>query len=80
MATGIESADGGSTEYIDSAMPEESRSAVRERAFEEGRIAGLQEAILAIMERNGYVTEQMRNDVYNQTHIPSLINWVKSFR
>ena len=53
---------------------------VREQTFEEGRIAGLQEAILAIMERNGHVTDQMRNDVYNQTHIPSLINWVKSFR
>ncbi len=48
--------------------------------FEAGRIAGLQEAILSIMERNGYVTEQMRRDVYNQTHIPSLITWVKSFR
>jgi len=50
-----------------------------EKAFEEGRIAGLQEAILARMERNGYVTDQMRNDVKNQTHIQSLINWVKSF-
>ena len=54
--------------------------AARENAFEEGKIAGLQEAILAIMECNGYVTDQMRNDVRNQTHIPSLINWVKSFR
>ncbi len=53
--------------------------AAREMAFEEGRIAGLQEAIIARMERNGYVTDQMRNDVYNQTHIQSLINWVKSF-
>ena len=53
--------------------------AAREKAFEEGKIAGLQEAIIARMERNGYVTDQMRNDVYNQTHIPSLINWVKSF-
>ena len=51
----------------------------REKAFEEGKIAGLQEAIIARMERNGHVTDQMRNDVYNQTHIPSLINWVKSF-
>ena len=51
-----------------------------EEIFNRGRIAGLQEAIIAIMERNGYVTDQMRNDVYNQTHIPSLINWVKSFR
>ena len=54
--------------------------AVREKAFEEGKIAGLQEAIIARMERNGYVTEQMRNDVYNNTHIPSLINWIKSFQ
>lgn len=51
----------------------------RDRIFEEGRIAGLQEAILARMEKNGCVTQQMRNDVYNQTHIPSLINWIKSF-
>ncbi|MBQ7131152.1 MAG: alpha-amylase [Oscillospiraceae bacterium] len=55
-------------------------SAAIDEAFEKGRIAGLQEAILAIMERNGYVTDQMRRDVYNQTHIPSLITWVKSFR
>ena len=54
--------------------------AAREKAFEEGKIAGLQEAIIARMERNGYVTDQMRKDVYNQTHIPSLINWVKSFQ
>ena len=53
--------------------------AAQEKAFEEGRIAGLQEAILARMEKNGYVTDQMRNDVKNQTHLQSLINWVKSF-
>ena len=50
-----------------------------EKAFEQGRIAGLQEAIIARMEKNGYVNDQMRNDVYHQTHIPSLINWIKSF-
>ena len=49
-------------------------------AFEQGKIAGLQEAILAIMEKNGPVTEQMRKDVINNTHHDSLINWVKSFR
>ena len=54
--------------------------AAREQSFEEGKVAGLQEAILAIMECNGYVTDQMRSDVRNQTHIPSLISWVKSFR
>lgn len=58
--------------------PETENSAVNE-AFEKGKIAGLQEAILAIMEKNGCVTEQMRNDVYNNTHHDSLVNWVKSF-
>ena len=47
--------------------------------FEQGKIAGLQEAILAIMEKKGPVTEQMRKDVLNNTHHDSLINWVKSF-
>ena len=47
--------------------------------FEKGIIAGLQEAIIAIMEKKGPVTEQMRRDVYNNTHHGSLINWVKSF-
>lgn len=51
-----------------------------DKTFEEGKIAGLQEAILAIMEANGPVTDQMRKDVYQQTHYPSLINWIKSFR
>ena len=31
--------------------------------FEKGKIAGLQEAILAIMEKNGPVTDQLRKDV-----------------
>ncbi len=48
-------------------------------AFEQGKIAGLQEAILAIMEKKGPVTEQMRNDVFHNTHHDSLVNWVKSF-
>ncbi|MBP3618757.1 MAG: alpha-amylase [Lachnospiraceae bacterium] len=48
-------------------------------AFEQGKIAGLQEAILAIMEKKGPVTEQMRRDVINNTHHDSLVNWVKSF-
>ena len=48
-------------------------------AFEQGKIAGLQEAILAIMEKKGPVTEQMRNDVLRNTHHDSLVTWVKSF-
>ena len=47
-------------------------------AYEDMTVEELQEAILARMEKNGYVNDQMRNDVYNRTHIPSLINWVKS--
>ena len=47
--------------------------------FEQGKIAGLQEAIIAIMEKKGPVTEQMKRDVYNNTHHASLITWVKSF-
>ena len=48
-------------------------------AFERGKIAGLQEAILAIMEKKGPVTDQMRRDVENNVYHDSLINWVKSF-
>ncbi len=51
-----------------------------QKTYEEGVIAGLQEAIIAIMEKNGPVTDQMRRDVYNNTHHDSLIIWVKSFR
>lgn len=48
--------------------------------FERGKIAGLQEAILAIMEKNGPVTDQMRRDVTDNVYHDSLINWIKSFR
>lgn len=51
-----------------------------DEAFQRGRIAGLQEAILAIMSKNGPITEQMRRDVADNVYPDSLINWVKSFR
>ncbi len=51
-----------------------------DESFEKGRIAGLQEAILAIMEKNGPVTEQMKRDVRNNVYHDSLITWIKSFR
>ena len=51
-----------------------------DEAFERGKIAGLQEAILAIMEKNGNVTDRMRQDVYDNVYHDSLVNWVKSFR
>lgn len=50
-----------------------------EAAFERGKIAGLQEAILAIMSKNGPVTDQMRQSVEDNVWHDSLINWVKSF-
>ena len=50
------------------------------KVFEEGKIAGLQEAILAIMEKNGPITDQMRRDVAENVYHDSLIAWVKSFR
>lgn len=47
--------------------------------FEKGKIAGLQAAVIARMEKNGPVTDQMKRDVYNNQHCDSLINWIKSF-
>ncbi len=51
-----------------------------DEAFEKGKIAGLQEAILAIMEKNGPVTDQMKKDVTDNVYHDSLIAWIKSFR
>jgi glycosidase len=50
------------------------------KTYEEGIIAGLQEAVIALMEKNGYVTDQMKQDVYNNVYHDSLIAWIKSFR
>ncbi|MBO6214585.1 MAG: alpha-amylase, partial [Lachnospiraceae bacterium] len=54
-------------------------SSVQTMTYEEGIIRGLQEAILARMEKNGPVTDQMRRDVENNVYHDSLINWIKSF-
>ncbi len=62
------------SEEKDTSEPEHSKQ------YEEGRIAGLQEAILAIMEKNGPVTDQMRRDVRENVYHDSLIAWIKSFR
>jgi glycosidase len=51
-----------------------------DEAFQKGKIAGLQEAIIAIMEKNGNVTDQMKRDVYDNIYHDSLITWIKSFR
>lgn len=61
------------------ASAENAKAAVSQD-FENGKIAGLQEAILAIMEKNGPVTDQMRRDVEANVYHDSLIAWIKSFR
>ncbi len=49
------------------------------KTYEDGIIKGLQEAVLARMEKNGSVTDQMRRDVEGNVYHDSLINWIKSF-
>ncbi|MCR5406005.1 MAG: alpha-amylase, partial [Lachnospiraceae bacterium] len=51
----------------------------RDGSYEDGIIKGLQEAVLARMEKNGPITDQMRRDVENNVYHDSLINWIKSF-
>lgn len=66
----------------ESAKENASDSAVSDsyqEAFEKGKIAGLQAAVIARMEMNGAVTEQMRRDVEANVYYDSLINWIKSF-
>ena len=62
---------------------EEPKSVTEEKktegSYEDGVIAGLQQAVLARMEKNGPVTDQMRRDVANNVYHDSLINWIKSF-
>ncbi|MCR5789600.1 MAG: alpha-amylase [Lachnospiraceae bacterium] len=60
--------------------PAEKPDTALTEARNEGIIEGLQQAVIALMEKNGPVTEQMRRDVYNNTHHDSLITWIKSFR
>ncbi len=73
-------ATGSSTGVAGGAVPTASGAETETEEFRKGKIAGLQEAILAIMEKNGPVTDQMRRDVYDNVYHDSLIAWVKSFR
>ncbi len=50
-----------------------------DKAFHDGVIKGLQDAILARMSKNGPITDQMRRDVEANVYYDSLINWIKSF-
>lgn len=72
--------DGVKTEQTgNSNVANDKAGATSKGSYDDGVIDGLHEAILAIMEKNGHVTDQMRNDVYNNRHHDSLIGWVKSF-
>ncbi len=50
------------------------------KPYEDMSIEELQASILAKMEKNGPVTEDMRRTVEVNTHQGSLLNWVRSFR
>ena len=49
------------------------------KPYEEMTVQELQEAILEKMRKNGPVTEYMLGTVRENTHIGSLLNWVRSF-
>ena len=50
------------------------------KPYEEMDVPELQAAVLAKLEKNGLVTDQMKRDVRENVYKNSLINWVKSFR
>ena len=55
------------------------RRSSRVYAEEEMSIEELQAAIIARMEKNGPVTERMRQDVIENVYHNSLVTWIKSF-
>ena len=50
------------------------------KPYEEMTVEELQEAILEKMRKNGPVTDYMLGTVRENTHLGSLLNWVRSFR
>ncbi len=61
------------------ATPAPTPAAKPAKTYEDGIIEGLQQAVLARMEKNGPITDQMRKDVKDNVYHDSLINWIKSF-
>ncbi|MBR5479450.1 MAG: alpha-amylase [Clostridia bacterium] len=49
------------------------------KPYEEMTVEELQAAIIARMEKNGPVTERMRQDVFENVYHNSLVTWIKSF-
>lgn len=79
-SAGTEARSVQTTDSVNGSGLAAANQAAIDEAFEKGRIAGLQEAILAIMSKNGPITDQMRRDVDANVYHDSLINWIKSFR
>ena len=50
------------------------------KPYEQMEIEELHEVILGKMRKNGPVTDQMKRDVFNNTHHGSLVTWARSFR
>ena len=50
------------------------------KPFDQMTVEELQQAILAKMEKNGPITQQMYRDVAENVYRDSLLNWVRSFR
>ena len=72
------------TELVQKTEPEKKTPKINisvsaNKPYEEMTIEELQSAILKRMEQNGPVTEQMKKDVYQNTHHGSLVTWIKSF-
>ena len=49
------------------------------KSYEEMTVAELQQAIIARMEKNGFVTDRMKRDVTENVYHNSLVTWIKSF-
>ena len=50
------------------------------KSYEEMTVEELQLCIIEKMAKNGPITERMEREVYENNHLGSLLNWVKSFR
>jgi hypothetical protein len=67
------------TEKVQEEKMQKSTAVDLNKPYEEMTVEELQEAILQKMRKNGPVTDYMLGTVRENTHLGSLINWVKSF-
>ncbi len=64
----------------DKAAEEIKNTEIPDKPYEEMTVKELQAVILKKMEANGFVTDRMRQDVYENVYHNSLVTWAKSFR